>query len=191
MRTQTSLRELRACDIMQSDVVLLPLDLPLPEAVRRLVQHRLTGAPVINHEGSLVGMLTSADFLKFPPQSQHHGASPCVYSDWQVICPEDLPQDTVRDRMSKNPVTATPETPVLELARLMVDRRVHRVVIVDGQRHPIGLVSSTDILAALASWGEAIAAWSGPSDATPSRFKAHSDPPRPTFTRKVTLDVGQ
>lgn len=191
MRTPTSLRELRACDIMQSDVVFLPLDLPLPVAVRRLVQHRLTGAPVVNHEGALVGMLTSADFLKCAPTGHLPMASPCVYSDWQVICPEELPQDTVCDRMSRDPVTAKPETSVLELARLMVDRQVHRIVIVDENRHPVGLVSSTDILSALATWGEAIAASPRPNEVAPSRARPFSDMPRPMFTRRVKSDVGQ
>jgi len=53
--------------------------------------------------------------------------------------------------MTRDVVTAGPQTPLPELARMMIDGHIHRVIVVDGQRRPIGIVSSTDILAALAS----------------------------------------
>ena len=52
--------------------------------------------------------------------------------------------------MTADPVTVSPHTPIGKLARLMLDAHIHRVVVVDEQRRPIGIVSSTDILAAVA-----------------------------------------
>ena len=56
--------------------------------------------------------------------------------------------------MTPDPVTVKPETSILALARMMVDAHIHRVIVVDKERRPIGIVSSTDLLAALA-WDNA------------------------------------
>jgi CBS domain-containing protein len=73
-----------------------------------------------------------------------------VLSDWQVVKLEKLPHDEVRHFMTADPVTAAPTTPIRELARNMIDAHIHRVVIVDGESKPVGIVSSTDLLAAMA-----------------------------------------
>ena len=58
--------------------------------------------------------------------------------------------DTVRDRMTCDPVTVIPSTPLQKLAEMMLDAHIHRVIVVDKDHRPIGIVSSTDILAAVA-----------------------------------------
>ena len=77
----------------------------------------------------------------------------CVLVDWQMVEPEKLPADAVRRFMTADPVTARPDTPVRALARMMIDAHIHRVVVVDEKRVPVGVVSSTDLLAALAYCG--------------------------------------
>jgi CBS-domain-containing membrane protein len=73
-----------------------------------------------------------------------------VLADWQMVELEKLPADEVRCHMTSDPVTASLATPIRTLARKMIDVHVHRVIVVDGDRKPIGVVSSTDLLAALA-----------------------------------------
>jgi CBS domain-containing protein len=70
--------------------------------------------------------------------------------DWQVVELEALPGDTVGDFMTTTVVTADPGTPVRELARLMLDHQVHRLIVLDTQRHPIGVVTVNDLLQVLA-----------------------------------------
>ena len=53
--------------------------------------------------------------------------------------------------MTADPVTALPTTQVRELARMMIDAHIHRIIIVDEEKRPVGVVSTTDVLAALAS----------------------------------------
>lgn len=74
----------------------------------------------------------------------------CVLVDWQVVDIEKLPTDEVRKFMTADPVTARPATSARTLARMMIDAHIHRVIVVDEERRPIGVVSSTDLLAALA-----------------------------------------
>jgi CBS domain-containing protein len=74
----------------------------------------------------------------------------CVSVDWQVVQFEKLGSDAVNDYMTPGPVVATSDAPVRTLARQMVDARIHRIFVVDAARRPIGVVTSTDLLAALA-----------------------------------------
>jgi CBS domain-containing protein len=74
----------------------------------------------------------------------------CVLTDWQVVEVEKLPANEVRHSMTVDPLTVGPETPIRDLARWMLAAHVHRTVVVDEGQRPIGMVSSTDILAAVA-----------------------------------------
>jgi CBS domain-containing protein len=78
----------------------------------------------------------------------------CVLCDWQVVAIEKLPDDEVRRYMTADPVTATPETLIQTLARQMIDAHIHRIIVVDEQQRPIGIITSTDILAAVAYAGD-------------------------------------
>jgi CBS domain-containing protein len=69
--------------------------------------------------------------------------------DWQKVS-NDLPVSAVRRYMTSDIVTVGPETPLTKLARIMIDAHIHRVIVVDEGEKPIGIVSSTDILAAVA-----------------------------------------
>jgi CBS domain-containing protein len=64
--------------------------------------------------------------------------------------PEALPAEEVGHCMTADPVTAPQDQPIRTLARRMLDASVHRVIVVDGDRRPVGVVSGTDLLAALA-----------------------------------------
>jgi CBS domain-containing protein len=73
-----------------------------------------------------------------------------VLADWQVVNVEQLPTESVGQFMTPDPVTVDISTPLPEIARRMVDAHVHRVVVVNRLYHPVGVVSSTDILAGIA-----------------------------------------
>ena len=74
----------------------------------------------------------------------------CVLTDWQIVEFEKLPGDEVARFMSANPVTAARTTPLPKLARMMVDAHIHRIIVIDSESRPIGVVSSTDVLGAVA-----------------------------------------
>jgi CBS domain-containing protein len=73
-----------------------------------------------------------------------------VPTDWQVVQTEALPANAVRHHMTKDIVTASPDTSIRELTQMMLDAHIHRLIVVDEERRPIGVVSSTDVLAAVA-----------------------------------------
>jgi CBS domain-containing protein len=74
----------------------------------------------------------------------------CVLVDWQVVDIEKLPRDEVRQFMTPCPVTVRPDMAVRTLARIMADAHIHRIIVVDEEQKPLGVVSTTDVLAALA-----------------------------------------
>jgi CBS domain-containing protein len=74
----------------------------------------------------------------------------CVCTEWEVVEMDDLPAEAVRQFMTADPVMVPPTMSVGDLARRMIDAHIHRLIVVDAQQKPLGIVSSTDLLAALA-----------------------------------------
>src|SRR5262249_9926947 len=101
------------------------------------------------------GVLSAGDFLIRAtgddwPDRRLRGSVGCAHSAWEILDSPTLHDDEVSRVMTTDPVTVTPESPVGEIARLMVDAHIRRVVVVDDASRPQGIVSSTDILAAVA-----------------------------------------
>ena len=144
---------LTASDVMSRDVVMIPQEMSLRAAAHLLWQARISGAPVVDEELRCVGVLSSTDFVHWAeggcPASVAFASEGAV-TDWEVVGVDVLPTDEVRGHMNPLPVTAAPGTPVAELARLMTDAHIHRLIVVDGTGRPVGVVSSSDILAAVA-----------------------------------------
>jgi CBS domain-containing protein len=75
----------------------------------------------------------------------------CVCTDWQNVLVEDPPTDNAARYMTRDPVMIAAETPIRKLALLMLDAHIHRLIVVDAEGRPLGIVSSTDLLAAVVS----------------------------------------
>ncbi len=148
-----SLSTLTAADVMTRDLILIPRQMSVRCAARLLSEACVSGAPVIDRRGTVVGVLSAMDFLRHAhrePPVQERVVTPYVCSDWQVIEVERLPGDEVAQFMTADPVTAPATAPLTTLARMMLDAHIHRVVIVDSEGRPVGIVSATDVLAAVA-----------------------------------------
>jgi CBS-domain-containing membrane protein len=148
------LLELTARDLMTQGVVAVPEAMSVRTAAHLLHQSHVSGAPVIDAYGRVVGVLSGSDFMNIVEQGDYSARNRldnpgCYHSAWRVPEPEALPTDEVRCYMTEDPVTVSPDTPVAELARMMVDAHIHRVIVVDGEGRPVGIVSGTDILAAV------------------------------------------
>ena len=157
---------LTAKDLMNSEVTLIPRDMGMQAAARRLGQMHISGAPVVDEQGRCVGVLSSNDFVACCAANRTHCAKhraeancgpctfpDCVGSEWQMVNVTENVEGMVRDLMTPDPVTVPPETPTARLAQMMVDAHVHRLIVVDNQHRPLGIVSATDIVAAVARAG--------------------------------------
>jgi len=146
------LTALTAEDVMSRNLLVIPHRMSLRAAAGMLSRADITGAPVVDETGRCVGVISAVDFLHFaqngrPPRPPAHGS---VSTAWQIVEMEQVPTEEVGTYMTKDPVTTSPTTTVVELAKTMMEAHIHRVIVVDAKLRPIGVVSSTDIIAAVA-----------------------------------------
>jgi CBS domain-containing protein len=142
---------MRARDLMTSPVVSVGPDAPVKEAARVITTHGFAVLPVVDADDRLLGVITEADLL----------------CNRLLPDPRDLIHDrpaepirpappTVAGVMTTEVVTATRDTHAAELGRLMVDRHLRAVPVVDGDRL-VGIVSRVDVLRTVARDDDAIA----------------------------------
>ncbi len=152
-----NLLHLKAGELMSEALILIPREMSLRGAAHLLVQGQVSGAPVIDHVGHCVGVLSAADFVRwaeegnYPPNASRSEYPYCA--SWQMLDIDGLPDDCVANYMTPDPVVTSKAAAIADLARMMVDAHIHRVIVVDASQRPIGIVSSTDILAAVAEAG--------------------------------------
>lgn len=152
--------DLVAGDIMTSPVISAYEDMTVKELIRLLQDNQISGMPVVNASGNLVGVVSITDLISLGAGTE---AAPEVSeSDFHTSPAMDglsrasglfEPEDEILDRpvrglMSPNAVTAAEQTPVGKIADTMVSHRIHRVIIVRGEA-AVGIVSITDILRTL------------------------------------------
>ena len=126
--------ELRAGDLMTMEPVVVLEDAPIEEAQRLILDHGVSGLPVVNQGGALVGVVSQTDFM--------HLGNP----DVRYLIHHKASGIRVGEVMSQPPVTVLLSTSLGEAARKMVDERVHRVVVVDYDQRPIGVLSAMDFV---------------------------------------------
>ena len=128
-------------DVMSREVITVSTEMPVKEAAHVLSKAQISGVPVVDDRGRCLGVLSAADFLP-------SGKNECIRAE--ADGGNDFSKKIVAEYMTADPVTVSPSTPLRKIARQMLDAYIHRVIVVDGQDRPIGIVSTTDILAALA-----------------------------------------
>jgi CBS domain-containing protein len=158
MMTMKPLTSLCADDLMSPDVIVIPEQMSLQGAARLLSRAQVSGAPVVDADNRCIGVLSAVDFLHWA-ENGGKSVTKCQCTDtawkpWQMLDKPEHATTLVSDVMTRNPVTAPRRTTIGELARMMLDAHIHRILVIDADDKPVGIVSSTDILAALAR-GEA------------------------------------
>jgi len=142
--------DLTAADLMTTPVRTIPQETTLREAAHLLTRDSVSGAPVVDAEGRCIGVLSSSDFVTWAGKDGH-GKAISFLTPWgDMINIDDSPDNEIRHYMTAQAVAVAPTAPIGELAQKMVDAHIHRVLVVVDQSRPKGIVTSTDILAAIA-----------------------------------------
>jgi len=141
---------------MVRDVVVLPHRLNVMSAARLLEAEHLREAPVTDARGRCIGVLSAANLLSWAADGRRadeedHALAACVWSDWQVVEEKPPQRDNVCRYMTRDPLLVTADTRVAAFADVLLESRCRPVVVVDEAERPIGVISSADLLAALAS----------------------------------------
>jgi CBS domain-containing protein len=151
-------------DVMRTGVQTVGPGLGLPDLEEEFVKARVTGFPVVDR-GRLVGVISRSDLVRrlVAERSLEEYAS-SYYVDLSGFDPgapaESLSELaartgakveglTVADLMTRATVTTSPETPLVEVAALMLGRHVHRLPVTDGDQL-VGIVSALDFVGLVA-----------------------------------------
>jgi predicted transcriptional regulator len=149
------LLSLTAADLMNRTPLVIPQEMSLRTAAHLLTQEQVSGAPVVDVEGHLVGILSATDFVHLAEEGEHlmrchpHLAAEFC-AEGQMEDDDVHAEETVSSLMTADPVTATLDVSIGVVAQMMLDAHIHRLIVVDRDKRPTGVVSSTDILAAVA-----------------------------------------
>lgn len=146
---------MQARDVMTTGVITVSPDTPVHEIARLLVDKRISGVPVVDAEGHLLGIVSEGDLVR-RLEEEDDGRRRSWWLDL-LASPEERAQGYVRahgrrasDIMTREVVTVAPDTPVGTIARLLEERHIKRVPVVH-QGKVVGIVSRADLLRALAA----------------------------------------
>jgi CBS domain-containing protein len=102
-----------------------------------LAGFEITGLPVVDADYRLVGVISQTDLVRLR-------GSTVRWTGWHGLM--------VRDLMSTPAKTISGSASLYQAALQMTDERVHRLVVVDSRRIPIGVISESDIVREIADW---------------------------------------
>ena len=145
---------MKASDVMVSNVITIPITATIGETAAILLNNHISGAPVLGEEGELVGIVSEGDLMRRPETGTSKPPSWWLelISSERSLATEYIKSHSrkVVDVMSRNVVTASPDTPLGDIAALLERNRIKRVPIVEGGKI-VGIVSRANIMQALAS----------------------------------------
>jgi CBS domain-containing protein len=131
-RTKKNPFTLRARDFMQTGLMTITPETPLADVQRMFVEEEIHGAPVVDDQGVVRGIVSSLDLLRDSADLEGRGGG----------------ELTATDAMTRELVSVTSDTPVAEIAEKMRLQHIHRVLVIDDEEL-VGVVTSFDLLRAL------------------------------------------
>ncbi len=144
---------MKAQDVMTLGVISVQSNASVMRAVQLMLQNEISGLPVVDDKGSLVGIVTESDFLRRGELGTQRKRPRWLEF---LVGPGRLAEEYVRacgrkvdEIMTPEPYTVSVDTPVDEIVRLMEKHRIKRLPVVENGR-PVGMVSRANLLAALA-----------------------------------------
>ena len=150
------LLSLKVRDVMSMPVVHVSAHESMEAAAAAMLKHSISGAPVIDEQGSFVGMLSAIDFMKRDARHRKDAEELDVVTHKVVHHGSNNPlelgevNDTmVAANMTSAVQTISADTPLLQAAKELCALHVHRLPVLDKDGHPLGMIGSLDIVSAL------------------------------------------
>ncbi len=146
-----------ARDIMTRNVITVPQSMDLRDLAKLLLEKGISGAPVTDDRGDLVGVVSQTDLIyyslsrddeltirtDFYASARMEGSH--IPTGFQI---EDTNTGTVEDVMTPVIYAVAEDTPIDRIALMMTREHIHRVIVRDGQQ-PVGVISALDLLRVL------------------------------------------
>ncbi|MBV8762409.1 MAG: CBS domain-containing protein [Deltaproteobacteria bacterium] len=126
-----------AGDVMTRELITVTPETPLLDVHRLFVEEEIHGAPVVGEDGTVYGLVTTTDLVRVVRDAEDNN--------------ERVDALTAADAMTPDPIMVPPDTSLEQLARTMVDLRIHRVF-VGTDRMLEGVVSAFDVVRVVAGY---------------------------------------
>lgn len=145
-------------DVMTRDPITAAPETPLSEVIKILAEKRISGLPVVDQSGKLVGVISETDLMW-----QESGVTPpayimlldsVIYLENPARYERDLHKalgQTVGEVMNRDLVTIAPDQSLQEAARLMHESSIQRLTVLDAAGHVVGILTRGDIVRAMAA----------------------------------------
>jgi CBS domain-containing protein len=147
-----------ARDIMTRDVSTVPESMPIEQLAKAFSDTRVSGFPVLDEEGNLVGVVTESDLIH-QNQRLHIPTTVALFDAVFVLGSSKRLEEEMRrmtatevgEIMTRNPVTVSGGTPVDEIATLMAEKHIHTLPVLDEDGRLVGVVGKIDVVRSLAT----------------------------------------
>jgi CBS domain-containing protein len=129
---------MKVAELMQRDVKSIRSEASVAEAILTLADAHISGVPVVDGTGRMVGVLSSSDLLAAEAEAEDATSRQALLENTEV-----------QEIMTRRPYTVAPTADVREAAQQMLYADVHRLFVTEGDA-VVGVISSTDIVRAVA-----------------------------------------
>jgi CBS domain-containing protein len=146
---------MQARDVMVSPVITVGKIATVRDVAKMLLKNRISAVPVVDNVGKVVGIVTESDLMHRAEADTEHPYSWWVHflAGEATIAADYVKSHAARveDVMTSDVVTATPETPLYEIAALLEEHQIRRVPIVNKEGSLVGIVSRANLIQVVAS----------------------------------------
>lgn len=143
-------REVTAREVMTREVITVQTDTPLAEVAESMGKRSISGVPVLNQTGKVMGVISEKDFLSrmgvTGPKNFMSLVAGCLKTKGCIALP--LKQRKAEDIMTSPAVTVGEDTTIREIAEILTTKNINRVVVTSEDGRLIGIVSRGDIVKA-------------------------------------------
>lgn len=143
---------LKAKDIMTTDVITVKPSTTIEELSQKLMEHNISGLPVVNDAGDLIGIVTENDLisqnkrLHIPTVMRLFDAFIVLESPGKIEKEmKKMTATTVDDICSKKVITVAEDTSAEEIATIMSEKKVHLIPVVEGKKI-LGIIGKMDLI---------------------------------------------
>ncbi len=143
---------IRASDIMETNIICINPETEITIAVEMLLNNHINGVPVVDSHDELKGILCQSDLIF----QQKEMPIPPIFTILDGIIPlssskklneqfQKISATQVKDAMVTQVTSVSPDTPVSEIASLMVEKHFHTIPVVEGKKL-VGIIGKEDVL---------------------------------------------
>ena len=148
---------LNASDIMTTNVISVKKETTLKELAKILYDNHINGAPVVDNDGNLEGIICESDLIR--KDKKLHIPTVVAIFDWvlYIESPKNIEKEIkrfnatiVEDLYTKDVITVNEKTPIDEIATLMDKKKISTIPVMDGNRL-VGVIGKADLIRAIVS----------------------------------------